>query len=165
MEAALILTGAMTLLKPLLQKAGEKAAETIGEKIAQKTVEKSFWGKIKSLFINDNEIEIIEKIEKKEIASNEDLILIENKLKEEIRSNPTCLNDLKASLNITSANEFIAMQAIDSIGKAQIELDTLRLKYDLLDEIDRGKYKIRIMERENDLFNYQNRLINILTNK
>jgi hypothetical protein len=34
MDISLIATGAMTLLKPLLEKAGEKAAETIGEKLA-----------------------------------------------------------------------------------------------------------------------------------
>lgn len=162
MDPLLVLNGCWLLLKPLLEKASEKAAETIGEKLAEKTAEKSLWKTIKGLFIIDEEKQIIEAIESKPIANSQEISIIERKVNEEISKNPNFIEELRMSLNINSANEFIVSQIINSIKNAQLELEKLQIKHDMLDEVDRGKYKVRIMDRENDLIDYNKKLINIL---
>ncbi len=115
MDISLIFQGVMTLLSPFLQKAGEKAAETIGEKFASKTFEKDFWHNVKTIFIKDEEVKQIAAIESKQIASAEDVKLIENKLSTELNSNPQFAAKIQSAFNFSSTNMFIAQQLLKSI--------------------------------------------------
>lgn len=125
MDASLIIMGAMTLLKPLLEKAGEKAAETIGEKLAEKTVEKSFWKKVKGLFIIEGEEKIVEDIENKSVANSQDIEIIESKITKEVETNPQFAAELWSSLNISKTNELYAEQLLISLEKDKEKLAEL----------------------------------------
>lgn len=125
MEASLIVTGAMTLLKLLLEKAGEKAAETIGEKLAEKTVEKSFWEKVKGLFIIEGEEKTVEDIENKSVANSQDIAIIENKITKEVETNPQFATELWSTLNISKTNELYAEQLLISLQKDKEKLAEL----------------------------------------
>jgi hypothetical protein len=125
MDGGLIIAGAMTLLSPLLTKAGEKAAETIGEKLAEKTVEKNFWQKVKRLFIIEEEIALIEAIENKSIATTQDIQLIESKLEKGIAENSELAAEIQADFNLSSTNMFIAEQLLISIRKDRLKLKEL----------------------------------------
>ena len=122
MDISLLITGAMTLLTPLLKKAGEEAAKTIGEKVAEKTVEKSFWKKIKGIFIIEDEKAIIEAIENKPIATSKDIEIIEKKLTKHINSDPQFAADLQASFELSTTNMFIAEQLLISIKRDRQKL-------------------------------------------
>ena len=117
-------TGAMTLLSPLLEKAGEEAAKTIGKKVAEKTVEKSFWEKVKRLFIIEDEAATIEVIENKPIATSDEVQLIENKLANHVNTNPEFAAELQAAFGFSSADMFIAEQLLTSIkaDRAQLKI-------------------------------------------
>ncbi len=125
MDALLIASGVMTLLKPLLKKAGEKAAETIGEKLIEKTVEKTFWEKVKNIFIKQNERQSIEVIEAKPIASSLDFSLIEEKLVNEVKTNQQFANELTSLLNLSDTSAFLAEQLLISINKDKEKLTLL----------------------------------------
>lgn len=117
MDPSLIVTGAVTLLKPLLEKAGEKAAETIGEKVAERTVTKSFWENVKRVFVIDDDEQTINEIENKTIASSDDVEKIENKLTAHAVSNPKFVSDLEASFQFSSTDKFQAELILKSILK------------------------------------------------
>lgn len=125
MDASLIITGAMTLLKPLLEKVGEKAAETIGEKLAEKTVEKSFWKKVKGLFIIEGEEKTVEDIENKSVANSQDIAIIESKITKEVETNPQFAAELWSTLNISKTNELYAEQLLISLQKDKEKLAEL----------------------------------------
>lgn len=125
MDPTLLVTGAMILLKPLMEKASEKAFETIGEKMGEKVVEKGFWKKVKDLFIVDEEKELIQSIEKKEIATSNEIAIIENKLKQEVLKNPSFAEELKSNFNISSTNMFFAEQLLKSFEKDKEKLENL----------------------------------------
>ena len=125
MDISLFITGAMTLLKPLLEKAGEKAAETIGEKLAEKTVEKDFWQKVKSIFILDGEPQFIRQIENKPIATAQEVAIIEGKITKEISTNPQFFAEMQNILNLSSTTIFIAEQLLKSIQADRVKLESL----------------------------------------
>lgn len=123
MDASLIFTGAMTLLKPILEKAGERAAETIGEKLATKAIEETFWQKVKGLFVEEIEQNTIEAIENRPTATAQEVALIETKLKNAIKTNPQFAADTQAAMPISSNDMFVAEQLLKSI-----EADKQKLK-------------------------------------
>jgi len=125
MDASLIVTGAITLLKPILEQAGKKAAETIGEKVGKGTVSKGFWKNVKSLFIIDEEEEMIKEIENKTIASSDDVMKIEQKLTAHADSNPQFASELEASFQLSSTNKFQAELILKSILKDKEKLEEL----------------------------------------
>ena len=127
MDGGLIIAGAMTLLSPLLSKAGEKAAETIGEKLAEKTVEKNFWQKVKRLFIIEEEVALIEAIENKPIATAQDINLIKNKITEVAQSNPAKAAELQSAFNLSSTDMLEAELLLKS---AQKDMEKLREYYE-----------------------------------
>jgi len=122
MDPNLIITGAMTLLSPLLEKAGEEAAKTIGKKVAEKTVEKNFWEKVKGIFIIEDDEATIKVIESKPIATKADVEIIEKKLTKHVTSNPEFAAELQATFNLSSTNMFIAEQLLASIKKDRQKL-------------------------------------------
>ena len=115
MSVSLILQGIMTILSPFLQKAGEKAAEKIGEKFTEKTFEAGFWHKVKKVFIKDEEIKQFEIIESKEVATPEDIKLIENKLLNELKINSQFAAEIESAFNFSATNKFISQQLLISI--------------------------------------------------
>lgn len=125
MDPSLIITGGITLLKPLLEKAGEKAAETIGEKVAEGAATKSFWKNVKRVFVIDDEEEVINEIEKKTIASSDDVKKIENKLIAHTASNPQFASELEASFQLSSTDKFQAELILKSILKDKEKLEEL----------------------------------------
>lgn len=122
MDISLLITGAMTLLTPILEKAGEEAAKTIGKKVAEKTIEKKFWKQIKHIFIIEDEKTIIETIENKQIATSGDIEIIEKKLTKHVKSNPQFAAELQASFGLSSTNMFLAEQLLISIKKDRQKL-------------------------------------------
>ncbi len=144
MDISLIITGAMTLLKPLLEKGSEKAAETIGEKLAEKTTEKTFWTKIKNIFSVDEQ-EKLNAIEKKPVATKQEVELIENKLTKEVESNPQFAADVKAAFNLSPTDYLVAEELLKSIKDGQEKLK--KLFQDRRDDPSietSGQYKIMI---------------------
>ena len=125
MDIALIISAGMTLLKPLLEKASEKAGETIGQRIAESTTEKSFWKKVKRIFIIEDEEGKINSIESKITANNSDIIEIENKLTNQLIKDPDFAIELEASLNISSTDSFVAEQLLISITNDREKLKDL----------------------------------------
>ena len=125
MDPYLIVTGAITLLKPLLEKVGKKAAETIGEKIGEGTVTKDFWQNVKHVFVIDDEEQLINEIENKTIASTDDVKKIEDKLTAHAVSNPQFVSKLEASFQLSSTNKFQAELILKSILKDKEKLKEL----------------------------------------
>ena len=154
MDVSLILTGAMALLKPLLEKAGEKAAETIGEKLAEKTVQKTFWEKVKGLFIIEEEKQVIQAIENKTIAAPEEISLIEQKISEELNTNPAFSQEVKSSLNISPNNEFLATQKLQSIQRLQSQIKQLEVQMERAGIASAGDYINRV-ELQKEKLNHQ----------
>lgn len=107
MDISLLVIGAITLLKPLLEKAGDKAAETIGEKLADKITEKGIWTKIKEFFIKYEEVQVIEQIENKTIATQEEITLIEEVLKKGCQANPLIAEEIQNHLNLDIAKHLL----------------------------------------------------------
>lgn len=120
MDPSLIITGAMTLLKPLLEKAGEKAGENIGEKM----LEKNTWQKIRGLFLVDDEATLAT-IEKKSIASSKEIEIIETKLSKEVSSNSQFATEIQSSFGLSDTNIFIAEQLLKSIQTNKTKLEEL----------------------------------------
>jgi hypothetical protein len=123
MELTLLVQGAMVLLKPLLEKAGESAAKTIGEKLATKTVEKSFWQGVKRLFVIEEDIKALEAIENKPIATEQDLNLIKDKITAITQSSPDKAAELQAAFNLSSTDMFEAKLLMKSIQKDMKKLE------------------------------------------
>ena len=123
MDVSLIISGATTLLHSFLTKAGGKAAETIGEKIAKKAMEKTFWEKVKSIFVDKQEHDTVEEIEKKPVASQQEIAWINKKVTSEISSNPTFASEILTSFKLTPVNLYVAELILKSItaDKAQLE--------------------------------------------
>ena len=144
MDPSVIVTGAITLLKPLLEKAGEKAAETIGEKVAEGTVSKSFWQSVKRLFVIDEEEEIIKEIENKTIASSDDLNKIEHKLTKHAANNPQFVSDLEASFQLSSTDKFQAELILKSLLKDKEKLKELYEDKRLASVDAEGGYELMI---------------------
>lgn len=144
MDTSLIVTGAMTLLKPLLEKAGEKAAETIGEKVGEETVTKGFWQNVKRVFVIDDEEQIINEIENKTIASFDDVKKIENKLTAHAVSNSQFVSDLEASFQLSSTNKFQAELILKSILKDKEKLKELYEDKRLASVDAEGGYELMI---------------------
>jgi hypothetical protein len=163
MDISLIATGAMTLLKPLLQKAGEKAAETIGEKLAQKTVEKSFWQQAKGLFIIEEEKQVIKAIENKTLATQHEVTLIENKLTKEIANNPQFAAEVQASFNLSSTNIFVAEQLLKSIQADRLKLVELLEDKRLASIETEGSYEIMIKRTRKRLEKDEKEFITLIT--
>lgn len=165
MDASLVVTGAMALLKPLLEKASEKAAETIGEKFAEKTVQKTFWHKIKGLFIIEKEKRAIESIENKSVASVADIAYIENKLKIEIEKNPDFINSVKETLNINFVNEALVKEKFISIQRLQDEIKQLETQMERAGIATSGDYMNRIELQTGKLYYQISEVLKILNKK
>ena len=164
MDASLIITGAMTLLKPLLEKASESAAETIGEKLASKTVEKSFWKKVKSLFIIEEDKKVIQEIENKPIATSQDIELIENKISQEAKANPQFAAELQASFDLSSTDVFVAEQLLKSILADRKKLVELYEQKRLAGIETEGSYEIMISRTRQRLEKDEKEFIKLITN-
>lgn len=154
MDASLIITGAIALLRPLMVKAGEKAAETIGEKMAEKTVTKSFWKKVERLFIVDDDEEVIKAIESKPVATKSEVAIIENKIRSEAAKNPQFVEEIKESLNINATNEFLITEKFESICRLQEEIKNLERQMERAGIATSGDYLNRI-ELQTDKLAYQ----------
>jgi hypothetical protein len=128
MDISLLVTAAMTVLSPLLTKAGEQAAETIGEKLADKATEKGIWQKIKDLFIVSETGQVIEQIENKPVATHKEVALIEEKLKKDLETNPESVQYFKSVLKITPLNEYFAANKLESIERLQSEIKKLEIQ-------------------------------------
>jgi len=146
MDPSLIVTGAVTLLKPLLEKAGEKAAETIGEKVAEQTVTKGFWQKVKGLFIIDDEEQIINEIQNKEIATSGDISKIEQKLTTHVAANPQFVSELEATFQLSSTHKFQAELILKSILKDKEKLEELYEDKRLASVDAEGGYELMIVK-------------------
>ncbi|MGB0863345.1 MAG: hypothetical protein ACPG19_10790 [Saprospiraceae bacterium] len=127
MDPILIAQGAMTLLKPLLEKVGESAVKTISEKLDDKTTEKKFWQSVKSLFIIEEEVKALEAIENKPIATAQDINLIKNKITEVAQSNPAKAAELQSAFNLSSTDMLEAELLLKS---AQKDMEKLREYYE-----------------------------------
>jgi hypothetical protein len=163
MDISLITTGAMTLLKPLLEKAGEKAAETIGEKLAEKTVEQSFWHKVKGLFIIEEEKQTVQAIESKPVATQQEVTLIERKLTKEINSNPQFAAEMQATFNLSSTNIFVAEQLLKSIQADRLKIVELFEDKRLAGIETEGSYEIMIKRTRKRLEKDEKEFINLIT--
>lgn len=144
----------MALLSPLLIKAGEKAFETIGEKLAEKSLEKSFWLKIKAIFILDQEQAIIEAIEKKPVATSQEIAMIEQKVNNAVVLDPQLAVEIKESLQITPLNEFFVSQKVQSINRLHTEISSLEVQMERAGIGTAGDY-INKIELQRDKLNYQ----------
>lgn len=165
MDGGLIITAAMTVLSPLLTKAGEKAAETIGEKLAEKTVEKNFWQKVKRLFIIEEEVALIEAIENKPIATAQDIQLIESKLGQAIAENPALAAEIQADFKLSNTNIFIAEQLLKSIQADRIRLQELfEERRDAGIEIE-GQYENMIKRTARRLNKDEKEFIKLISNQ
>lgn len=144
METSLVITGLMTLFRPLLESASTSAAETIGEKITEKGLEKLTWQKIKSLFVVEEEMQAIQVIENKPTATSQDIQLIENKLTNVLTSDPQQAAELQALLFTNQADKFEAKLLLESIQRDKAKLEELyEDKNDASIETE-GSYKIMI---------------------
>jgi len=144
MDPSTIAIAALTLLEPLLKKAGEKGAETIAEKIAEKAIEKSTWKNIKRLFVIDDEVEVIQSIENKPIATDYDIATIEDKIIQSMTANPQVATDIESSFEISPTNKIIAEQLLKSIQRDTEQLKELFEDRRLASIETEGSYEIMI---------------------
>lgn len=155
MDISLLATAAMAILGPYISKAGEKVAENIGEDL---------WNKIKSVFTKDKEIQLVKKVENREIKED-DLVEIENSLKENLNQKIDFVQVLKTSLNINSTNEFILENYLLIASKIQEELKTLYLEQVNAGIAIEGDYKVKIAQLERKLRQTNEKIISLITNK
>ncbi len=144
MDPSLVIAGTMAVLKPFLEKAGETAAETIGKKLGESTTEKTFWNKVKGLFVVDDEEQLFQEIENKPIATQQDVALIEDKLTKEMASNPQFAAEIQADFNLSSTDMFVAEQLLKSIRADRDKLKELFEEKRLAGIETEGSYEIMI---------------------
>ena len=169
MEPSLIITGAMTLLKPLLEKAGEKAAETIGEKLVNKAVEKSFWQKVESLFIIEDEKtdepKEIKDIANKSIATSSEVAKIEAKFSHAINTNPQFAAEVQSDFGLSHSDKFIAEQLLISIAADKEKLTEYLEERRLASIETEGSYDIMIARTQRRMKKDENTFIKLVTGK
>lgn len=162
MEPLSIVNIGMALLQPLLTKATEKAAETIGEKLAEKSVESTTWQKIKGLFVEEEEKQVVNAIENKPVATQHEVAIIEAKVNQAVTTNPQFATELKTALNITPLNEFLVTEKANSIKRLQAEIARLQLQMERAGIGTEGDY-INKIELQQEKLEYQiSELIKIL---
>jgi regulator of extracellular matrix RemA (YlzA/DUF370 family) len=144
MDISLLAQGAITLLSPLLMKAGEKAAETIGEKLGANATDAGLWKTITRIFITDDETALITAIESKPVATAQEVEAVHAKISAEIHANPQFAAAVQAALNITPTNIFIAEQLLKSIEADKAQLKTLIEDARLAGIETEGQYELMI---------------------
>ena len=154
MDVSLIVSGTMALLTPFLTKASEKAAETIGEKLANKATEKKIWEKVKGLFIKEDEEEVATQIENKPVATLAEISKIEERISTEANSNSQFAKEIKTILNITSHNEFVASEKLNSIQRLQNEIQRLQIQMERAGVATSGDY-LNTIELKEEKLQYQ----------
>ncbi|MEY4904259.1 MAG: hypothetical protein RI894_1248 [Bacteroidota bacterium] len=162
MDISLLAQGAITLLSPLLMKAGEKAAETIGEKLGANATDAGLWKTITRIFITDDETALIAAIESKPVASPQELEAVHAKISAEIHANPQFAAEVQAAFNITPLNEFIASEKIKSIARLTAEIEKLVVQMERAGTATSGDYINRIEGQEEKLAYQTNELFKIL---
>ncbi|GAB3710104.1 hypothetical protein GCM10027592_46790 [Spirosoma flavus] len=160
-----VVSTTMLILKPFLIKAGEKAAETVGEKFANKAMEKSLWQKVKSVFIEDGEIENIKQIESKTVVTENELNSIETKLTKAIEENPTFVNELTATLNLTPSKIKLVETILKNMKKDMVDLDQYYSERRLAGPESIGSYEIMIARTQRRIDKDEEDIKNILSGK
>lgn len=167
MDISLLGTAVISLLGPYLTKMAEKAAETAGEKLIENTSSAKLLEKVKSLFIipeNDEEKEVARKIELNQSISNAEIQIIENKISNQLKQDTAFAKSIEDILNISSTDEFIITNIINSIKNKREQLSILYQDRENDDDFNRGKYNVRIGQKERALKEDEYKLMQILTN-
>ena len=165
MEISLLVTAALTILSPLLTKAGEKAAETIGEKLANKATEKGIWQKVKSLFIVTDDEQVIEQIENKSIATQADIASIEEKLTQKLENHPKLAGEIQEYLHLSSTNMFVAERLLRSIQDDRARLVELYEERRNAGIESEGQYENMIARTRRRLEKDEREFIKLVTGK
>jgi methylphosphotriester-DNA--protein-cysteine methyltransferase len=151
MDIILLTTAAITLLKPFLTKAGDKIAEAVGE---------DFYKKVKGLFKRKEDNQLLEKAETGPV-SQEELVTIEDNLKQEVPTNELLQTQLKKQLDLTPARTSRIQDILYNIQKLRKDLESLNKAYLNAGIANAGDYKNRIAlqqekleEEESELYEY-----------
>jgi hypothetical protein len=155
MEISLIATAAMTILGPYVTKAAESVAEKIGEDL---------WTKVKKTFTKDKEKEIVKKVEENSIT-RADLNEIQNILIGHLNQDNNLLEEVKTSLNIIPANEFILENNLKIAEKIREELKFIYEGQINAGIESEGGYINRIALQERKLKRVEENIIAIITKK
>lgn len=168
MDLSLLGTAVISLIGPYLSKMAEKAAETAGERLVENTTPARLLEKVKSLFIvpeNDEEKEITRKIELSQPISNTEIKIIENKINDQIKKDNAFAKSIEDALMISSTDEFIVTNILNSIKNKREQLSILYQDRENDDEFNRGKYNVRIGQKERALIEDERKLIQVLTTR
>ena len=166
MDLSLLGTAVISLLSPYLTKMAEKAAETAGEKLVENTSSDKLLEKVKSLFIipeNDEEKEVARKIELNQSISNAEIQIIENKISSQLKQDTVFAKSIEDILNISSTDEFIITNILNSIKNKREQLSILYQDRENDDDLNRGKYNVRIGQKERALREDEYKIMQILT--